>query len=38
MSTDGFGKDSAGMVLRSAGNDQLEPFQVIDLSPTLERI
>jgi len=26
------------MVLRSAGNDQLEPFQVIDLSPTLERI
>ena len=38
MNTDRFGEDSADIVLRSAGNDQLESFQLIDLSPTLERI
>ena len=38
MNANGFGEGLTDTVLWSAGSDQLEPLQVINLSPTLERI
>jgi len=38
INTDGFGEGLADTVLWSAGNNQLEFFQVINLNPTFECI